>query len=222
MRKKDILIYFFAIYSAALVIQNVLAAKQFDIAIFTVTTGVLISPIVFIVQDVVSENYGYKTARKMVLLGFAMNFVGVVLYQIAIAITPSSVWGGQEMFESVLGTTTRITFASFLAYICGSLANSKIMVSLKKKFDKNLFFRAISSTVVGQSIDNFIFAFVAFYGVLPTNAIVSMVAGGTIFEVCYEVLFYPLTKKIIEKTKEYDKEGETDGTSKKGNRQENF
>ena len=42
----------FGIYCAALMIQNVLATKQFDIAVFSVTTGILVSPIVFIIQDI--------------------------------------------------------------------------------------------------------------------------------------------------------------------------
>lgn len=197
--KNEILKMCFSIYCGSLIIQNILATKQIDIFMFTVTTGILISPIVFIIQDVISEIFGYKEAKKMVLYGFLMNFIAVVLYNISILIPPSSYWNNQVAFETILGTTFRITIASFIAYICGSLTNSKIMVSLKSK--NNLFFRAISSTVVGQFLDNFLFAFIAFYGVLPVNSLISMVIGGTIFEVIYEIVFYPITKTIINKIK---------------------
>lgn len=197
--KNEILKMYFSIYCGSLIIQNILATKQIDIFMFTVTTGILISPIVFITQDVISEIFGYKEAKKMVLYGFLMNFIAVVLYNISILIPPSSYWNNQVAFETILGTTFRITVASFIAYICGSLTNSKIMVSLKGK--NNLFFRAISSTVVGQFLDNFLFAFIAFYGVLPVNSLISMVIGGTIFEVIYEIVFYPITKTIINKIK---------------------
>lgn len=199
--KIEILKFSFAIYAAAIIIQNILATKQIDIGIFTVTTGILVSPIVFIIQDIVSEIYNYKEAKKIVLIGFVMNFIGVLLFTLAIYLPASEFWVNQQAFSTILGTTLRISIASFLAYIIGSLTNVKVMTMLKKKFPKSLFVRAISSTIVGQLLDNAVFAFVAFLGVLPFNAILSMVIGGTLFEVIYEILFYPITKRLINKIK---------------------
>ena len=51
MRRNEILKLCFAIYAGGLIIQNILATKQIDIAMFTVTTGILVSPIIFIIQD---------------------------------------------------------------------------------------------------------------------------------------------------------------------------
>lgn len=206
MKKNKLLQIFFGIYTGAIIIQNILATKQIDIAMFTVTTGILVSPIVFIIQDIIAELYGYKDAKKMVLLGFLMNFIGVLLFTLAIDLPSSQFWFNQEAFNTILGTTFRISIASFTAYIIGSLTNSGTMVWLKKKLPKSLFVRAISSTIVGQFLDNAVFATVAFLGVLPKAAILSMVVGGTIFEVLYEIIFYPITKISICKCKKYIEE----------------
>lgn len=206
MKKNKLLQIFFGIYTGAIIIQNILATKQIDISIFTVTTGILVSPIVFILQDIIAELYGYKDAKRMVLLGFLMNFVGVLLFTLAIKLPSSAFWLNQEAFNSILGTTLRISIASFTAYIIGSLTNSGIMVWLKNKFPKSLFVRAISSTIVGQLLDNALFATIAFLGVLPTSAIISMIIGGTIFEVLYEIIFYPITKTSIKYCKKYIEE----------------
>ena len=184
-------------YCAALVIQNVLATKTVDVFMFTVTTGVLMSPLVFILQDVSSELYGYEKTKGMVLLSFAMNFVAVLMFQLAIMLPPSLSFNNQTAFASTLGSTLRITCASFAAYLAGSLINSKVMVALKKKNKKHLFVRAITSTIAGQFCDNAIFSFFAFAFVLPVPVIWSMVFGATLFEVLYEVLFYPITKQTI-------------------------
>lgn len=202
-KKNEVLTIMFGIYAAAIIIQNILATKQIDITIFTVTTGILVSPIVFIIQDIIAELYGYKDAKKMVLLGFIMNFIGVLLFTLAIKIPGSAFWNNQEAFSSILGTTFRISIASFAAYIIGSLTNSKVMVKLKEKFPNSLFVRAITSTIVGQFLDNAVFAFIGFLGILPMSAILSMIAGGTIFEVLYEIIFYPITKFSIKKIKKY-------------------
>lgn len=187
----------FGIYCAALMIQNVLATKMIDIAVFSVTCGVLVSPLVFIVQDITSELFGYKLTKIMILLSFGMNFIAAILFQLAIIIPPSVTYANQAEFATVLSSTLRITCASFVAYVTGSLINSKIMVVLKEKHNKSLFVRAITSTLAGQFCDNAIFAFGAFAFVLPVPNILSIIAGGTLFEVIYEIIFYPVTKKVV-------------------------
>ena len=201
MKKEKIVSTLFGIYCSSLLIQNILATKSIDIWIFTMTTGILISPLVFIIQDVVSELYGFKKAKKMIILSFIMNFIGVLLFQLAIIIPSSPVYANQEAFSTILGTTFRITCASFLAYLTGALINSKIMTRLKKRHSKNLFFRAITSTIAGQFLDNAIFSIGAFVFVLPVQNIVMMIIGATLFEVLYEIIFYPITKKCINKLK---------------------
>lgn len=205
-KKNEVLKIMFGIYVGAIIIQNILATKQIDITIFTVTTGILVSPIVFIIQDIVAELYGYKDAKRMVLLGFLMNFIGVLLFTLAIKLPSSAFWNNQEAFSSILGTTFRISIASFTAYIIGSLTNSKVMVQLKEKFPNSLFVRAISSTIIGQLLDNAVFSLIGFLGILPISAILSMIIGATIFEVLYEIIFYPITKFSINKIKQYIKE----------------
>lgn len=185
----------FAIYSAGLLIQNILALKSIDVWIFTLTTGVLVSPLVFMAQDVESEVYGYKQARKMILLAYAMNFLFTILAMLAIVIKPSASYQNQQAFATIFGTTWRIALASFAAYTTGSLVNAKIMTV--NQDNRGLFFRAISSTVVGQLLDNAIFCFGAFIGVLPINALVMMVVGATIWETLYEIVLFPVTKRVI-------------------------
>lgn len=201
MKKNKIIPILFGVYCSSLLIQNILATKSIDIFIFTVTTGILISPLVFIIQDIVSELYGYKEAKKMILLSFIMNFLGTILFQLAIIIPSSIVYTNQEAFSIILGTTFRITCASFLAYLTGSLVNSKIITKLKEKYKNKLFFRAITSTLFGQFLDNAIFAIGAFLFIMPFSNIFSMIIGATLFEVLYEIIFYPITKKCIKKLK---------------------
>lgn len=192
--------FIFGIYCAALLIQNILALKSIDIFMFTMTTGILVSPIVFIMQDVETEIFGYKNAKQMILLAYLMNFIFTVLVTISIKINPSFTYFNQEQFQTIFSSSLRITVASFIAYCTGSLSNAKIM-SIKSE-ERGLFLRAISSTVVGQLLDNALFSFIAFLGVLPLSAIFSMIIGATIFETVYEIAFYPITKKIISKLKD--------------------
>ena len=98
MKKIEIEKYLFGIYCAGIIIQNILATKNIDITIFTVTTGILVSPLVFIIQDIQTEVYGYKKAKKMIILGYLMNFIAIMLYSFSILIPSSNTYTNQEAF----------------------------------------------------------------------------------------------------------------------------
>ena len=193
----------YAAYASSLLAMNLLATKQFDLWQFTVTTGILVSPIAFIIQDLATEVFGFRIAKRMILTGFVILIVASLVYQLAILIPPSNFWSNQAACASILSTTLRISLASLTAYLVGSLVNAKIMDQLKQSYPDSLFFRAITSTIFGQLLDNLLFAFLAFWGVLPLSALISMVIGGTLFETIYEIVLYPLTRLLIRLSQNY-------------------
>ena len=71
------------------------------------------------------------------------------------------------------------------------------MSGLKKRFDRHLFFRCITSTVAGESVDSFIFITIAFWGVFDPSTIFTMIGSQILFKVLYEIVLYPVTKRII-------------------------
>jgi uncharacterized integral membrane protein (TIGR00697 family) len=198
---KGIQNYLYAAYCVGLVTMNILASKQVDILLFTINLGLFISPVVFIINDIQSEVFGYRSVKAMIKAGLVANVAVAVVYFLAITAPPSANFANQEAFRAVLGSTARITAASVTAYYIGSLINAKVMVSMKRRMEKHLFVRAITSTVAGQVIDNVVFMTLAFAGVLPAAAIITMVIGGTMMETLYEVVFYPVTRAFIKKVK---------------------
>lgn len=198
---KDMQKYLYTAYCVGLVTMNILASKQVDILLFTINLGLFISPIVFIINDVQSEVFGYRSAKGLIKTGLVVNVAVAIIYFAAINIPPSVNFVNQEAFRAVLGSTARITAASITAYYIGSLINAKVMVSMKRKFEKYLFVRVITSTIAGQIIDNIVFMTLAFMGVLPAAAIITMVIGGTFIETMYEVVFYPVTRAFIKRLK---------------------
>ena len=202
--RKDYRPFLWALYSASIVAMNVLASKQIDIFNLTVTCGIFVSGLVFYAQDIITELYGATEGKKMAMSCYGISFLMTLLYQIAIIVPSSQFWGMQEAFENILRTTLRITFASFIAYSCGSIVNISIMGALKRKYPKSLFIRAIGSTIAGQLLDNGLFSVIAFSGVLPLSAILSMTVGGTLVEVITELLLYPVLKPTLKLLKRGD------------------
>ena len=95
--------------------------------------------------------------------------------------------------------------ASLAAYLVGSFSNAKVLTLLKVKTKgRYLSLRVIGSTLVGESIDSFIFITIAFYGLMSIPVLLNMVVAQAIFKVAYETVAYPATKVIIARVKKIE------------------
>ena len=189
------------VFTAALIISNVIAGKTFDFFSITLPCGVIIFPVIYIVNDVLAECYGYEKARKVILLGFFMNLIAVICYNVTIMLPAPVFFENSDAFNVVLGSTVRLLIASFIAYLVGSLVNAKLMVKLKKWDDDKLFFRCIISTLFGEGLDAIIFIFIGFYATMPLEALVVMIVAQALFKTIYEIIAYPVTKAVIGRVK---------------------
>lgn len=196
MKKQNLYATLLAVFCGTLLISNVLASKMFAIGTFTFPGGVIVFPIVYIINDVLAEVYGFRLARRAIMTGFGINLFAVFAYNIAIAL-PSPAMVDSGAFQAVLGSTWRVLLASFTAYLAGSLLNTYVMVRLKQH--TSLFVRCVVSTLFGEGLDGIVFSFVAFLGIVPINVILVMILSQTAFKVLYELLIYPVTKTVIRK-----------------------
>lgn len=187
------------VFIACLLISNILAAKTFTIGSIVLPTAVIIFPLVYIVNDVLAEIYGFKKTRAIIFLGFALNALAVLAYSVAILLpAPDFAAEGAAAFDLTLGSTWRVLLASFAAYLVGSIANAKVMVVMKaRNGEKLLMARCIFSTLIGEGLDALIFISIAFYGTMPLSSLLVMIAAQAIFKTLYEVIVFPVTGAVI-------------------------
>lgn len=185
------------VFTASLIVSNIIAGKTFDFFSLTLPCGVIIFPVIYIVNDVLAEVYGYKKARRVILLGFFMNLIAVICYNITIWLPAPVFFENSQAFSVVLGSTLRLLIASFIAYLVGSLVNAKLMVHLKKWDEEKLFFRCIVSTLFGEGLDAIIFIIIGFIGTMPVEALLIMIVAQALFKTIYEIIVYPLTRYVI-------------------------
>lgn len=187
-----------ALYCACLIISNVLASKVFALGPLTLPCGVILFPVVYILNDVLAEVYPLAKVRKGIFIGFGLNLLAVVCFEIAV-ILPGY---GDNIFGQLLGSSWRVLLASFAAYLVGSSVNAQIMNHMHTRDgEKFLFWRCVASTVIGESIDALIFCSIAFAGLMPIKVLVIMIASQAAIKTLYEILVFPATRKIIQKVK---------------------
>lgn len=177
------------LYVVLLIISNLMATKMIDIWGMILPAAVIAYPLCFMCGDVLTEVWGYKTARKVIWLGFIMNLLLVIWTYIGVYLPYPSFWQGQEAYSFIFTAVPRITLASFVGYIFGELSNSWSLEWIKKfTGEKLLFVRTIGSSVIGQVLDTILFFTIAFYGTMPNNVLITMMITQYLFKVCCEAL----------------------------------
>ncbi|MDD6889498.1 MAG: queuosine precursor transporter [Bacteroidales bacterium] len=182
-------------FCICLIVANLVEIKTIDLGPLTITAGVIIFPISYIINDCVVEVYGLKRAKLMIWLGFASSLFVTLALQLSIALPGSAEWTSQDAMEEIYGSVPRIVAASFLAFLCGSMVNAYTMARMKHTGNdaKRFSLRAILSTVYGESVDSLIFFPIAFAGVLSWGMIASLMATQIVIKTVYEIVILPVT-----------------------------
>ena len=173
----------------------------------------MLFPLSYIFGDILTEVYGYKKSKSVIWLGFFMALLMSIIFIVVGKLPPAHDWNNQVAYDAILGLTPRIVIASLIAYFSGSFLNSFVLAKMKVLTKgKWLWTRTIGSTLVGELVDSALFIMIAFWGILPSSLLVTLIISNYIFKTTIEVLFTPITYKVVKflKTKEvedfYDKD----------------
>ena len=193
------------LFNVCLIAANLLETKVIQVGSLTVTAGLLVFPISYIINDCIAEVWGFKKARLIIWSGFAMNFFVVALGLIAVAIPAAPFWEGEEHFNFVFGMAPRIVAASLMAFLVGSFLNAYVMSKMKVASQgRNFSARAIWSTVVGETADSLIFFPGAFGGVIAWKELLIMMGIQIVLKSMYEVIILPVTIRVVKAIKKID------------------
>jgi queuosine precursor transporter len=193
------------LFCVCLITANVLETKQISIGPVNITGGLLVFPISYIINDCVSEVWGFRKARLLIWVGFAMNFLFVIFGALADVIPGAPYWHNDAGFHAVFGLAPRICAASFVAFLIGSFINAYVMSRMKiSSGGKHFSVRAVVSTIWGESADSLVFFPLALWGVVPANQMLSLILSQVVLKTFYEIVVLPLTIRVVRFTKSYD------------------
>ena len=109
------------------------------------TYGAFSYPIAFLITDLTNRRYGKIIARKIVYIGFILGVVLTLYFS--------------TDFSNLI--SKRIAIGSGLAFLIAQLLDVQVFDSLRKKV---WFVAPLISSLIGSSIDTFLFFSIAFYG----------------------------------------------------------
>lgn len=202
-------------FCICLIVANLVEIKTIDIGSLTITAGVIVFPISYVINDCIVEVYGLRRARTTIWMGFCSSLAVTLLLQLAIILPGSPQWTSQESMVDIYGSVPRIMLASYLAFISGSMINALTMSRMHRQAESresagvnpeasailrlrhSFGLRAIVSTIFGEGIDSAIFFPIAFGGVLPWDIIISLIVTQTFIKTAYEIIILPVTATVV-------------------------
>ena len=109
------------------------------------TYGAFSYPIAFLITDLANRSFGKLVARKLVYFGFLLGIGFTILFS--------------TNFSDLI--SIRIAIGSGIAFLTAQLLDVQIFDNLRRK---KWFVAPLTSSLIGSTVDTFIFFFISFYG----------------------------------------------------------
>ncbi|MCR5658727.1 MAG: queuosine precursor transporter [Bacteroidales bacterium] len=194
------------LFTVCLIAANIFEAKEIVVGSITLTGGLLIFPLTYVICRAVCEVWGFQRASLIIWMGFLLNFLfmGVALLVDVIPGVASADEINQG-FHAIFGLTPRITVASCVAFLAGSFVSSYVMSRRKQKTDKSkLAGRLALSSVMGEAADSLLFFPIATLGILSVKDMFIQMAFQFVLKTVYEIILIPAVAPTIKKLKKIE------------------
>ena len=173
-------------------VSNVMAVKIISIfGYFCFDAGTITFPFAYMLGDVLTEIWGYRTARKVIWMTFICNVIMVLCTQLGVWLpSPDYLDATAESYNTIFTYVPRIVVASLAGFLLGELSNAWLMERIKHMTrGRYLWVRTIGSSMVGYLFDTLPFVLIAFLGVISTRDLLLMIALQYFMKLAIEVLF---------------------------------
>ena len=185
--------------SIATIIANILVCKSIGIFNITTNLGNILFASSFLATDIMSEKYGAKESRKAIVLGVVSQVIFVIMTQIGLLYTPAPEDLAQESMKGLFSINLRVSIASIVMYFVSNMADIYIFEKIKEKIPGKLWLRNNVSTMICNSVENYLFSFLAFAGLMDITTILSIATLASVLEIVIaacDTPFLYLSKKL--------------------------
>lgn len=191
-----VLAFLTSIFVSSYVIAPLLAIKIATIGFLTLPAGDIIYAMTFIAMDSITQLFGSKLARKVVLCGF-LSLVSVYFFtQIALYLPSMESWPLEQSYNQVFNSGVRIFLATMCAYLVSQLSDIYVFSKIRNYTGNNirtLWLRSAGSTAVARLLDAITFSCVAFIGTYSLTEIIEIVQGAYLAGIIVTIISIPLT-----------------------------
>ena len=189
-----------AVFTALVIISNVTATKGVAFGPILTDGGFIVFPLTYVIGDVLSEVYGFKAARKAIILGFSMNVLAALAFWVTVYLPAADFYENQAALENIVGAYTQLIVAGLAGFAVGQTINAWVVVAIKERTkEKHLWARLVGSTFAGQLGDTLVFCAIAAsaIGITTFRDFAVYTALGWLYKTAIEVVMLPITYRVI-------------------------
>ena len=181
-----------ALFITLYLVSNIMAVKVINIGeLFYFDAGTITFPFAYMLGDVLTEIWGFRTAKKVIWITFVCNIILVLCTQIGVWLpSPDYLSETAGAYNHIYNYVPRIVLGSLVGFLLGELSNAWFMERLKiKTKGRFLWLRTIGSSVIGYIFDTLPFVLIAFVGVVSTHDLLMMIAFQYVAKLLIEIIF---------------------------------
>ena len=193
------------LFVLSVVLMNLLANKTiYQRGFFAVDGGIVVSWLSFLCMDIITKRFGARAATQVSIFALAVNLLAVGIFAV-VSIIPTET--DYSAFNSIFGGSWFIVLSSSAAFLASAIVNNGLNVAVGRLFQNDpdgraaYYTRSYISTMIGQFVDNMVFASLTFmvfapiyWGgfswTLPQCITCSLI--GAFLELFMEVIFSPI------------------------------
>lgn len=198
-----------ALFVTSYLVSNIMAVKVISLfGLFYFDAGTIVFPFAYMLGDVLTEIWGYRTARKVIWLTFICNIIMVLCTQIGVWLpSPDYLDETANAYNHIFSYVPRIVVASLTGFLLGELSNAWLMEKIRQFTGaKRLWVRTIGSSAVAYLFDSLPFVLIAFLGVVSTHDLLMMIAFQYGAKLLIEAIFgTPLAYAAVHAIRKYVK-----------------
>lgn len=186
-------------YVTLQLVADVCAVKMVSLFGVVLPGGSLVYAVTFTWRDLVHKKLGRAWARACIFLAAAMNvFMGLAFVWL-IKMPYPPFFGAQAAVEVVLMQVPRIVIASIIAELVSELVDTELYQLVWRALGSRFqWLRVVASNGISVPVDSALFAGLAFGGVFPTAALVSMIWGQCVWKWLVGAVSTPMIYAISE------------------------
>ena len=187
-------------YIACQMISNIASVKIANVLSLAVDGGTFLYPLAFTIRDMAHKTIGKRNTQKLIIVSAIINIFTPIYFYIVSQLPADSSWEFNEAFQTTLSPVMRIAIASIVASTLSELVDTEIYHFFVTKItNKFQWLRVLISNAFSIPVDNFLFVIVAFWGVLPIDALIGIFIFNFFVKYAVTIISVPMIYLVKEK-----------------------
>ena len=187
-------------YIACQMISNISSVKIANVLSLAVDGGTFLYPLAFTIRDMAHKTIGKKNTQKLIIVSAIINIFTPIYFYIISQIPAAKSWEFDEAFKMTLSPVIRISIASIIASTLSEFVDTEIYHFFVSKITKKYqWLRVLISNAFSIPVDNFLFVAIAFFKVLPINALIGIFIFNFFVKYAVTVISVPMIYLVKEK-----------------------